>query len=411
MPQQNADCPCKRLHCSRHGNCSECRSYHQTAKNHPYPACDLPVNKKRTARNKNAMEQLPEKWIAQPLLQWYDSNARTLPWREEPKPYYVWISEIMLQQTRVEAVKPYFQRFLQQAPDIPSLAALPDEQLMKLWEGLGYYNRARNLKKAAQEIVERCHGVMPGAYEELLTLPGIGPYTAGAIASIAFGQPVPAVDGNVLRVFARLFTIPDDITRESTKKSVVEWLGRHIPSDRPGDFNQALMELGATVCIPHGEPKCRLCPLNPLCAANQTGTTAVYPVKSPRKARSVEEKTVFLLTWQNHIAINRRLKKGVLSGLWEFPNVEGSLAQAETAAYLHSLGLPIATLQKGAAYKHVFTHIEWHMLSYRACLTELPQASPWQWVTIRELESIYPLPSAFQPLFQSVKQEMEGETP
>ena len=207
------------------------------------------------------MNTIPVKPIATPLLVWYDKNARILPWRGNPQPYYVWISEIMLQQTRVEAVKPYFDRFIQELPDVKALAEIPQERLMKLWEGLGYYNRAKNLQKAAQEIMENYHGEMPVNYDELLSLPGIGPYTAGAIASIAFGQTVPAVDGNVLRVLTRTLALEEDITKETTKKRLSLWLREVIPADRPGDFNQSLMELGATVCLPNGTPKCLLCPL------------------------------------------------------------------------------------------------------------------------------------------------------
>lgn len=225
--------------------------------------------------------------IAAPLLAWYDSGRRILPWREEPTPYHVWLSEIMLQQTRVEAVKPYYDRFLQALPDIESLAAADEEKLLKLWEGLGYYNRARNLKKAAQILVSEYGGRMPDDYEIILSLPGIGSYTAGAISSIAFGKAYPAVDGNVLRILARLRTDERDILQAGVKKSVEEELADVMPKDRPGDFNQALMELGAMVCIPNGAPKCDVCPWKELCRARAQGITGEFPKKAGKKPRSI----------------------------------------------------------------------------------------------------------------------------
>ena len=194
--------------------------------------------------------------IVKPLLAWYDKGRRILPWRESPTPYHVWVSEIMLQQTRVEAVKPYYDRFMQELPDIEALAKVDEEKLLKLWEGLGYYNRARNLKKSAEKIVIDYEGQMPDSYEELVKLTGIGSYTAGAIASIAFGKPYPAVDGNVLRILARLRLDERDILDAGVKRAVETELLQVIPKDRPGDFNQALMELGAVVCVPNGMPKC-----------------------------------------------------------------------------------------------------------------------------------------------------------
>ena len=233
--------------------------------------------------------------IASYLLPWYDEHKRQLPWRQDPAPYRVWVSEIMLQQTRVEAVKPYFERFMKELPDIEALAAVPQERLLKLWEGLGYYSRARNLQKAACEIMERFSGRMPEDVEELLTLPGIGPYTAGASSSIACGRPVPAVDGNVLRVLARLRMDGRDMTNQTVKKSVEEELSALIPRKRPGDFNQAMMDIGATVCLPNGAPRCGFCPLAGICMAHAEGREQDFPKKAPKKERTVEEKTVFVL--------------------------------------------------------------------------------------------------------------------
>ena len=233
--------------------------------------------------------------IPKPLLKWYDNNRRILPWREDPAPYRVWVSEIMLQQTRVEAVKPYFQRFMETLPDIAALAQAPEEVLLKLWEGLGYYNRVRNLQKAAIQIMEDYGGVMPDSYEELLKLKGIGSYTAGAVSSIAYGKPNPAVDGNVLRVIARVRKDERCISEDKVKKAVEKDLWEVIPTDRPGDFNQAMMEIGACVCIPNGAPHCEECPLQQICLAYADGTQLQYPNKAKAKERTVEEKTILII--------------------------------------------------------------------------------------------------------------------
>ncbi len=406
MQDYNINCPCKRKNCERHGNCAECRLYHQNHTRYRGSYCDR--QKKKKHKGTKPMNTIPVKPIAAPLLAWYDKNARILPWRGNPQPYYVWISEIMLQQTRVEAVKPYFDRFIQELPNIRALAEIPQERLMKLWEGLGYYNRAKNLQKAALEIMERYHGEMPANYDELLSLPGIGPYTAGAIASIAFGQAVPAVDGNVLRVLTRILALEEDITKETTKKRVSLWLREVIPSDRPGDFNQSLMELGATVCLPNGTPKCPLCPLQGLCEAHENGTVSSFPVKSAKKPRKLEEKTFLLLTCGNKIAIHQREGKGVLSGLWEFPNLDGTLCKEEA---LSNLGLSVnspLTYCKLEPYKHIFTHIEWHISGFHFDLPEELRLRNWHWVFIDELSSVYALPSAFQPYLHNLLNKSGG---
>ena len=244
-----------------------------------------------------------------PLLQWYGVHKRALPWRETTEPYRVWVSEIMLQQTRVEAVKPYFTRFMKTLPNIAALAAIPEEQLLKLWEGLGYYSRARNLQKAAKAIETEYNGAMPNTYDALLRLPGIGAYTAGAIASISFGVPVAAVDGNVMRVISRILASTEDIGLPQTKKYITELVNRTIPSNHPGDFNQALMELGATVCVPNGIPDCHSCPVQPFCRAYQQNLTEELPVKSRKKPRAVERQTIFLFIHGGTAAIRQRAKR------------------------------------------------------------------------------------------------------
>lgn len=335
------------------------------------------------------------KWIIKPLLEWYDENRRILPWRENPQPYYVWISEIMLQQTRVEAVKSYFQRFTDTLPDIHSLAQVEEDKLLKLWEGLGYYNRARNLKKAACQIMEQYGGTLPPDYKELLKLSGIGTYTAGAIASIAFGVPVPAVDGNVLRVTKRLAGSYDDILKASVKKDLENNL-RGIMPERPGDFNQALMELGAMVCIPNGRPLCEKCPLNKKCVAFQEGLTDQIPVKTKKKPRRIEDKTVLILEWQGKYAIHKRSKKGLLAGLWELPNMEGAFDSHSMEEFLLESNLSVESVENIGQAKHIFSHVEWHMLGYYIHLKKPLEGDEFVWINRSELEREYALPSAFR---------------
>ncbi len=318
---------------------------------------------------------LPE--IIAPLLAWFAENARVLPWREHPSPYYVWISEIMLQQTRVEAVKPFFARFTTELPDVAALAACPEERLLKLWEGLGYYNRVRNMQRAAQLVMREYGGELPDRYKELLKLPGIGSYTAGAIASIAYGQAVPAVDGNVLRVISRICGNEEDISKQSVRAQFEQELQRTMPQDRPGAYNQALMELGATVCLPNGAPDCVKCPVRELCYANRTGRQMELPVKAAKKARRIEERTVLVIRDDARAAVRRRPKKGLLAGLYELPNCDGHLSQEEALEKVKEYGFrPIRILPLASA-KHVFSHIEWHMTGYLVLVEDAPEGV-WQ---------------------------------
>ena len=308
--------------------------------------------------------------IVEPLLEWYGRNARSLPWREEPAPYRVWVSEIMLQQTRVEAVKPYFARFLTELPDVPALASAPEQQLMKLWEGLGYYSRARNLQKAARVMVEQYGGTLPADYDALLKLPGIGPYTAGAVASIAYGIPVPAVDGNVLRVVMRLTAGWEDIADPAVKRAVERRMAEILPKDRPGDFNQAMMELGATVCVPNGAPLCEECPWSKMCLARAQGRVMDFPVKSKAKARRIEERTVLVIRDGEKVAIRKRPKKGLLAGLYELPNLSGALSAEEVLSYVKEQQFAPLRIEKLADAKHIFSHIEWRMSGYAILVEE-----------------------------------------
>ena len=338
--------------------------------------------------------------IAEPLLAWYDRGRRILPWREEPTPYHVWLSEIMLQQTRVEAVKPYYERFLRELPDIESLAGVEEEKLLKLWEGLGYYNRARNLKKAAMQIVIDYDGVMPGIYEELVKLPGIGSYTAGAISSIAFGNPVPAVDGNVLRILARLRVDDRDILDAKVKKAVEEELAAVMPVDRPGDFNQALMELGAMVCIPNGMAKCEECPWKEMCLARKEDRVLEFPKKARKKPRSIEEKTILVLQDAEKVALHKRTAKGLLAGMYEFPWLEGHRSEEQVLEYLEEMGMKAIRIRKLEPAKHIFSHKEWHMTGYAVRVDELAglgmdKKEPFLFIDPAETKDKYPIPSAF----------------
>ena len=325
-----------------------------------------------------------------PLLVWYRENARALPWRGDPTPYHVWVSEIMLQQTRVAAVLDYYRRFLEAAPDVAALAGLSQDQLMKLWQGLGYYSRAKNLQKAAKQIAERHGGVFPNTYEDIRALAGVGDYTAGAIASIAFGLPVPAVDGNVLRVTARITGDSGDISTPAMKKKVTQALAQVIPLDAPGDFNQALMELGATVCLPNGAPLCERCPAAPFCRAFQEGRTGELPVKAAKKARRVEERTVYLLFHGDSVALRRRPERGLLAGLWEYPN-----ELADGTDWPERWGLT-SLLTRAGTGKHIFTHIEWHMTALVGELDSLALPEGWVWAGREELVDTYAVPNAFQ---------------
>lgn len=339
--------------------------------------------------------------ISKPLLTWYDEYRRILPWREDPTPYHVWVSEIMLQQTRVEAVKPYYKRFMETLPEIRSLAMVDEQRLLKLWEGLGYYSRARNLQKAAIQILEKYQGVMPKTYEELLKLKGIGSYTAGAIASIAYGEKVPAVDGNVLRVISRICMEEGQITDSKVKLRIEAELRETMSKERPGDFNQAMMELGAMVCVPNGAPHCDKCPLKELCQAYEHHCQEDFPKKAGKKARSIEEKTVLIIQDGAKTAIRQRPDKGLLAGLYEFPILAGYKNAEEVVSYLTESGLTPLRIQPLRDSKHIFTHKEWHMKGYQIRVDELQPQVPCgetkEWIFIEpwQAQEAYPIPSAF----------------
>lgn len=333
--------------------------------------------------------------IVTPLLAWYSVSSREMPWRTDaPDPYRTLVSEIMLQQTRVETVKPYFERFISELPSIESLAAADEERLLKLWEGLGYYSRVRNLQKAARKVISDFNGKIPSDPELLLQLPGIGEYTAGAIASIAFGLPVPAVDGNVLRVCARLLDCHTDVTAPSFRNAVKLNLKRVYPAGRCSEFTQCIMDLGAMICLP-GNPHCQSCPLNSLCAGFKAGSAASLPVKKAQPPRRIEFKTVFLLrSEKGRIALRKRPDSGILAGLWEYPAADGTLTRPRVSAWAEKHGISVLELKKAGSYNHIFTHLEWHMSSWKLlCKTE---SSEFIWVTREELDEDYSLPGAFK---------------
>lgn len=335
--------------------------------------------------------------INEPLLSWFETHKRVLPWRENPTPYRVWVSEIMLQQTRVEAVKPYFERFTKELPDVRHLAECDEERLLKLWEGLGYYNRVRNMQIAAKTVMEEYQGKLPADYEKLLTLKGIGHYTAGAIASIAYGIPVPAVDGNVLRVITRITADDTDIMKQAFRTQMEQQLKESMPKEAASAYNQALMELGATVCVPNGEPDCDNCPVQNICMAKKEGSQMAYPVKSKAKQRRIEKKTVFVIRDGSRVILNKRPEKGLLAGLYEFPNVEGHLSEEEALEYVKEMGLLPMRIQELEEAKHIFSHIEWQMAGYVIKVAQLEEDdSGLLFLEAEDCIQNYPVPSAFE---------------
>lgn len=346
--------------------------------------------------------------IVEPLLSWYQEKKRELPWRTDPTPYHVWVSEIMLQQTRVEAVKGYYARFLCALPGIEDLAVCPQEKLLKLWEGLGYYNRVKNMQKAALEMVEKYGGKIPGDYGKILGLPGIGSYTAGAIASIAFKIPKPAVDGNVLRVVARLTEEPEDILKQGTRRKIEDMLEKIMPADYPGEFNQSLMELGATVCVPNGPARCEICPVREFCLAEAHGKVSEYPRKTPKKARRIEEKTVLILQNGQEYAIHKRPAGGLLGGLYELPNLEGYLTREEILSYVEGLGLIPLHISPAGEAKHIFSHVEWRMKGYfiKVASTEEKKIGDLIFADKGESKGKYPIPSAFSAYRKYIEEDL-----
>ncbi len=369
-----------------------------------------PLPEKRLSNSRNLCYNLPMNENAvnlsrlpPPLLAWYRENARDLPWRKTTDPYRIWVSEIMLQQTRVAAVLGYYARFLAAFPTAEALASAPEDQLMKLWEGLGYYSRARNLQKAARLVTDR--GGFPDTCAGLLELPGIGDYTAAAIASAAFARREAAVDGNVLRVVTRLTDDHSDIAAPQTKKSIRLQVQDIFPKKAEDIriFNQALMELGATVCVPNGPPKCLFCPVRDLCLGRERGTAESLPVKAPKKSRRVEDKTVFLLLREGRAALRKRPASGLLARLWEFPNVESALDEPAAAVAVRAWGLEPLAWKRRLTAKHIFSHVEWRMTGYAL---EVSGEGPEDFTWVDTLER-HAVPSAFSRFTEEVRRELE----
>ena len=335
------------------------------------------------------LQALPE-GLADRLLPWFLAHARDLPWRRDREPYHVWLSEIMLQQTRVEAVRGYYLRFLEALPQVADLAAAPEQQLLRLWEGLGYYSRVRNLQKAARVILDQYGGAFPTTYAAWRQLPGVGDYTAGAVCSICFDLPTPAVDGNVLRLAARLTGSSAAIDRPEVKRALRTALELQYPPGACGAFTQALMELGAIVCVPNGAPDCAACPLQDLCAARRDGSWDRLPVKTPKKPRVRQDRTVFLLRCGDELAFLKRPDTGLLAGQWEFPNLEAVLEPQQALDQAEAWGLRPQSLTAQVHKTHIFTHIQWHMTGYHILCAARPEAFTWA------RPGGLPLPTAFR---------------
>jgi len=333
-----------------------------------------------------------------PLLPWYRKNKRDLPWRNTHDPYRIWVSEIMLQQTRVEAVLPYYARFLAALPTVRDLAEAPEAQLLKLWEGLGYYSRARHMQAAAKVIMAEYGGVFPATFGGLRALPGVGDYTAGAVASFAFGLPYPAVDGNVLRVAARLAACRDDVLSPAAKKELTAAVAAAQPEQEAADFNQALIELGALVCLPGASVRCEACPLAAVCRARVKGLAAELPVRKKPAPRKKEYRTVLILRVEDTVALRRRPDTGLLAGLFEPFCLPDRLDEQKVCAALAALGIMPERLTPLGEAKHVFTHLEWHMTGYEVLLTPADRPrlpADLLFVPRDALDRHYPLPSAY----------------
>lgn len=321
-----------------------------------------------------------------PLLQWYEENKRDMPWRGETDFYKILVSEIMLQQTRVEAVREYYVRFLDRFPTAHSLAHATEEEVLKAWQGLGYYNRARNLQCAAKQI---CENGVPKSYEEVCALKGVGEYTAGSLSSIALGLPYPAVDGNVLRILTRLFADGGKIDDKAVRTRFAQALKEVYPP-QASQFCQALMELGAIVCVPNGAPLCDLCPWQAFCRAHVQGEELLYPVRSPKKERRIEQYKVLVLEYDGEYALVKRAEKGLLAGLWQFPMYGMDCGEGE-----------FGQVKKRKKAKHVFSHIEWHMTGYEIAARE--KFKQFEWAGAEEIERQYALPSAFKAFTEWLK--------
>ena len=331
--------------------------------------------------------------FARALLDWYDAGHRALPWRQTRDPYRVWISEIMLQQTRAETAIPYYERFVLRFPDVRALAEAPEEDVLKAWEGLGYYSRARNLQSAARRIVCEYGGELPATSAQLRGLPGIGPYTAGAIASICFGERVAAVDGNVERVVSRLWGVREDVTRPPVRRAIAAHAQSLVPSARTGDFTNAMMELGATVCVP-GAPRCLLCPAQAQCDACARGDAQDLPIKKKARPQRVQRMGVAIVRCGGRVLLRQRAER-LLGGLWVFPLFEDATQPESLARALADTGMQAAYDAPLGEARHVFTHIIWEMALHALSSPDAPDLPGCRWVDAQALRAL-PLPTAMK---------------
>ncbi len=344
---------------------------------------------------------------SQIIVNWYQQNKRNLPWRQDTDPYHVWISEIMLQQTRIEAVINYYHRFMKELPNISDLSHVEEDKLLKLWEGLGYYNRAKNLKKAAIKIMTKHHGKFPTTYVDIIKLPGIGEYTASAISSICFDETQVTIDGNVLRVYTRFHNDTRNIDDAKTKKAIHDELMKILPQ-KTSDFNQGLMELGETICLPNGIPKCNICPLAEDCLAKQNQTFLKLPIKNHKKEKKIDTYTVLLFKYQNTFAIYKRTKESLLNNLWAFPVIENRKTLKELKTYLNNHHISYCKIKIGPQNTHIFTHKKWQMQSFFIELTSKDNLSQYTWINKLDLENSYAIPTAFQPFKQAIIESEEN---
>ena len=338
------------------------------------------------------------------LSTWYQENKRSLPWRSDKSLYHVWISEIMLQQTRIEAVIPYYQRFINTLSTIHALANIEEDKLLKLWEGLGYYSRAKNLKKAAQIIESEYQGIFPKNYEEILKLPGIGEYTASAIASICFNQKEVTIDGNVLRVYTRFFNDNRNIDDVKVKKEIRKHLMEIIPNDA-GNFNQGMMELGETICLPKGLPKCQECPLNQACLAYKKNTYQTLPQKKKKITKKEEEYTILIYQYQNKYVLYQRKEESLLQNLWSFPQLEGNITKKELVSYLEKNQISYSNIEEEINYTHIFTHKKWKMKSYKVVLKDINNL-PYPFYSKEEIQKHHALASAYKPFLDASENDI-----
>lgn len=340
------------------------------------------------------------------LVAWFENEKRDLPWRKTKDPYKIWVSEVMLQQTRVDTVIPYFNRFMEKYPTLQSLADAPEEELLKMWEGLGYYSRARNLQAGVREVVEKYDAKVPDNLEEISKLKGVGPYTAGAVLSIAYNVPTHAVDGNVMRVLSRVLMIEEDIALSKTRKTFEQAVMMLIDEDNPSSFNQGLMELGALICTPTS-PKCLLCPVREYCIAFQQGDPSSLPVKSKKvKTKHVYQQAFVAIDSKERMLIERRADSGLLAGMWQFPMYESDDVNEAVKCFQATFDLKVKSEpSKLLSLKHVFSHLVWHIEAHVIYVEEAGSLlNDAMFVTAEELEK-YPLPVPIQKIKQQILQE------